>query len=285
MRPEQARAVWHRLETINAVAYFSDECRRAPEALGLTGFWMGYFACRAAPMGAVVPAVVEATFANFHPRRVRNAVPEAWERAEPETVVGARSAAAAAALRRLLDGDVAEELAKATTTRLRQAIEDADPTGRPLFAANRDVAVPADPVAALWQVATTLREHRGDAHVALLAAEGLRGLDAHVLFAAGEGVGPELYLQSRGWAEDDWSEAVNRLGARGLVTPNGTATEAGRALRTGIERRTDELAAGAYRELADDEVDELLDRLEGPARTIAGAGEIRYPNPMGLPAV
>jgi hypothetical protein len=53
MDPGLAREVWHRLETLNAVTYFCRECRDGPARLGLEGFWMGYFACRAAPMGAV----------------------------------------------------------------------------------------------------------------------------------------------------------------------------------------------------------------------------------------
>lgn len=49
-------------------------------------------------------------------------------------------------------------------------------------------------MAALWQVATTLREHRGDGHVALLAGAALAGCEAHILFAACEGAPVELYL-------------------------------------------------------------------------------------------
>src|SRR5579859_1401505 len=102
MEAALARTIWHDLETLNAVAYFSPECREAPARLGLKGFWMGYFACRAAPMGPVTAAVVEATFFNFHPGRVRRAIPDAWSIASPATVLQARAAAAAAALRRLL---------------------------------------------------------------------------------------------------------------------------------------------------------------------------------------
>src|SRR6516165_10171203 len=95
-----AREMWHRLEVINAVTYFAPECRDAPERLGLAGFWMGYFGCRAAPLGPVGPGVVEATFFNFHPDRVRRAIPDAWGRAEPGALVAARAEAAGSALRR-----------------------------------------------------------------------------------------------------------------------------------------------------------------------------------------
>ena len=53
--------------------------RRVLRDVGLRGFWMGYpFVGRAAPLGAVGPAVVTATFFNFHPEMVRRAIPDAW---------------------------------------------------------------------------------------------------------------------------------------------------------------------------------------------------------------
>jgi hypothetical protein len=283
MQPDRARRLWQRLETINAVAYFTPECRDAPARLGLAGFWMGYFACRAAPMGAVGAGVVEATFYNFHPGRVGRAIPEAWARTTPAAVVEARGTAAAAALRRLLPDDGADRLAAAVQADLGGAIDRAVPAGRPLFAANAELSPPDDPVAALWLAATTLREHRGDSHVALLAAAGLDGCEVHVLAAAVNGAPPQLYQQSRGWTADDWDAAVERLATRGLVQPDGTVTDAGRAEHEAIERRTDELAAAPYAALGHNTLDRLIIQLEPAARTVAGAGEITFPNPMGLP--
>jgi hypothetical protein len=280
-----ARDLWHRLEAINAVTYFAPECRDAPERLGLAGFWMGYFGCRAAPLGLVGTGVVEATFFNFHPDRVRRAIPEAWDRAEPAAIIAARADAAATALRRLLGGSDAERLAQEVLGPLARSIERAPSAGRPLFAANCDVANPSDAVAALWQAATTLREHRGDGHVALLTAAGLDGCEAHALFASCEGTDPELYLRSRGWSADDWAAAIERLATRGLVTGDGVATPVGRDLREEIERRTDELAVDAYEQLGEPGVTRLLDALTPPASRIATSGEIMFPNPMGLPAL
>ena len=278
-----ARALWHRLEAINAVTYFAPECREAPARLGFAGFWMGYFACRAAPLGPVGPGVVEATFYNFHPGRVRRAIPDAWARATPGAILDLRSAAAAAALRRLLPDDAAEQLADRVVPWLAAVAEAADPAGRPLFTANRDVTRPADPVADLWQLATTLREHRGDGHVALLAAAGLDGCEVHVLVAATDGTDPDLFVTSRGWSAEDWGAARERLAARGLVAGDGAATESGRVLRDDIERRTDELAARPYTGPAADELESLLAALGPAAMRIADAGEIVFPNPMGLP--
>jgi hypothetical protein len=277
-----ARTVWHRLETINAVTYFAPECRQATDDLGLKGFWMGYFACRAAPMGQVTAGVVDATFFNFHPDRIRRAIPDAWTFAHPGDVVIARASSAAVALRRLLGDDV-DRLAEEVLPDLRAAVGVADGTGRALFAANRELALPADPVAALWQSATALREHRGDGHVALLTTTGLDGCETLVLFSATEGLPPELFRLARGWSEHEWVEARERLQRRGLVTEDGSATDTGRTLRSEIERRTDELAVGPFAVLGDRRVDELIDHLDGPARQISGAEAIVYPNPMGLP--
>ena len=166
---------------------------------------------------------------------------------------------------------------------LATVVAAADPAGRPLFAANRDVPRPDDPVADLWQLATTLREHRGDGHVALLAAAGLDGCEVHVLVSATDGTDPELFVTSRGWSADDWDAAHARLMARGLVAADGTATPAGRTLRDEIERRTDELAAVPYARLATDDLDRMLAELGPAAARVAAEGEIAFPNPMGLP--
>ena len=143
---------------------------------------------------------------------------------------------------------------------------------------------PDDTVAAAWQAATTLREHRGDGHVALLTSAGLDGCEALVLAAACETLPPDLLQRSRGWSADDWQAAVDRLAHRDLVTGDGGPTVRGLELREDIERRTDALADAAYRGIGEAAVDDLIRLLEPAARRIAGSGEISYPNPMGLPA-
>ncbi len=283
MDPDLARTLWHHVETINAVTYFCPECRDAPANLGLKGFWMGYFACRAAPMGAVGPGVVEATFFNFHPDRVRRALPDAWQYATPDELVGVRAAAAARALRRIAGHTVVETAAKNALPPLREVVVGAATEGRPLFAANRDLPLPDDPVEALWQSCTTFREHRGDGHVALLTAAGLSGCQAHLLFAAEAGVEAELYQRSRGWSADDWRTAIGELAEHGLVDREGTVTESGRQFRAQLERRTDELSARSLETLGTRGVERLMDDLRPVSHLVATSGELMFPNPMGLP--
>lgn len=271
VEPATARALWHVLEPIHAVTYFADECIDAYKTLGLEGFWMGYFAGRAAPMGEVTPAVIEATFFNFQPAMVRRAVPDAWDDARPIDVLDVRAAAAADALRRRVP-DIASA-AERLTPRLQRVVAAGAAAGRPLFTANRDVAPPSDPVAALWQATTTLREHRGDGHVAVLTAEGLDGCAAHVLFAQVHDVPADLYLRSRGWSAEDWAEAATRLRASG----------AGPDLHARIEARTDALAAAPYDALTGPEIDDVLEVAGAVADTISASGLYPYPNPIGLP--
>jgi hypothetical protein len=243
---------------------------------------MGYFAARAAPLGPVGPAVVEATFFNFHPMRVRRAVPEAWSYATPAQLLDVRRRAAAAALRRLLGAD-ADRLAGVVVPVLGSIADAASPAGRPLFAANHDVAPSSDPVGELWQACTTLREHRGDGHVALVTSAGLDGCEVHVLLAATETVDPVLLQESRGWSAGDWSSAVDRLAGRGLVDSAGAATAHGRKLRAEIERRTDELAVLPFEMVGRQRVETVLEALAPAAAQISASGEIPFPNPIGLP--
>jgi len=60
IEPSTARRMWQLLETIHAVVYFAPEVLDAYTAVGLKGFWMGYFAGRSAPLGAASPEVVTA---------------------------------------------------------------------------------------------------------------------------------------------------------------------------------------------------------------------------------
>jgi hypothetical protein len=274
-----ARKFWMALEPLHAVTYFSPECVAANKQVGLRGFWMGYFGSRGAPLGPAAPGVIEATFFGFHPARVRRAIPDAWGFAPPDQILAVRAATAAGALRRLAPG--VAEVAETANPMLVRVVEAADPAGRPLFAANRDLGWPEDPVEALWQAATSLREHRGDGHVALLVAEGLNGCQANVLACAVGNVGAQLMLDARGWSREDWDSAVAELADRGLVDDQGQATAAGHALRESIEERTDALAEAPYRAIEDPGA--LHGLLKPVALAVAESGEMPYPNPIGLP--
>lgn len=280
MEPSFARAVWRLIEPLHAVTYFAPESREAARDAGYRGFWMGYFANRAAPMGDVAAGVVTATFLGFHPAMVERALPEAWSLAPAPVAVESRREAAAAAMRRLIPD--ADALADRALTLLWPVIDAADGGGRPLFSANRDLDDPDDEVAQLWQALTALREHRGDGHVACLTAEGIGGCEAHVLAAAVRGTPAEVLRDARGWSEEEWLEASVFWRSVGVLDGD-RLTERGAALHERVERRTDELALVPYGELRDDERDRLVEMLAPATRAVLGAGLVPFPNPMGLP--
>ncbi len=262
------------------MTYFDPIATEATTAAGLKGFWMGYFGARAAPMGAVSAGVVEATFFNFAPSFVRRWVPDVWERCPPARLLDARSSAAGQSLRAI--APAVDALAHDVAGLVADALDRCVPAGRPLFAANRDVPLPDDPVAALWQQCTSLREHRGDGHVAALTAAGLDGLEAHVLIASDGGTSADDLQKTRGWTPEDWQAAARRCAEKGLVDADGL-TDAGRALRVDVEAATDRLAGAPFAAWPAAARDRLIAALDPVATAVSRSGVIRYPNPIGLP--
>lgn len=231
-----ARRLWTTLEPLHAVVYFAPEVRAAGKSIGLRGFWDTYFAFRAAPLGPVDAGPVVAMFAGFEPSMVARALPSAWTRAPIDACLATRSSASAAVLRSI---GVSEAACESAVAALSPVVLET--TGRPLGAANAALPLPADPVEALWQLATTFREHRGDGHVAALVAAGLSGADALHLQVARGRFGPETMRAARGWSESAWEDTRASLVARGLLSANGL-TDAGAAALDSIEALTDERA-------------------------------------------
>jgi hypothetical protein len=62
-----------------------------------------------------------------------------------------------------------------------------------------------------------------------------------------------------------------------------TITDAGRALHASIEATTDTLAAAPWSAVGDARSDAVVTALTPWARAIQASGQIRQPNPMGLP--
>ncbi|MFI0714806.1 hypothetical protein ACH4SK_30105 [Streptomyces inhibens] len=277
----QARSLWLVTEPLHAVCYFDEKCRALGKDLGLKGFWMGYFASRTAPLGAVEPAAATAVLGVFAPGMVARALPAAWDIAGPAHVLDERGSRAAHALRGI-DPEV-EHRATELLPPLQVIVDDASATARPLFAANRALCDHADPVERLWQLVTTLREFRGDAHLAVLADEGFDGCEALVLAAAAGRVPRDTIRQDRGWSEEEWAAAADRLRSRDLVDAQGSATEHGLEERERIEHATDRLAGRLLRSLSEAETEGLLAALEPVVRRILAADVLPFPNPIGLP--
>ena len=238
---------------------------------------MGYVAGRVAPLGPVSPAVATALFYGFSPDRVARALPDAWEFADPQQVLAARLAGATAALDRVLSADVAE-----AADLLWSAAQQAPAAGRALGAANQALPRPDDPLARLWQATTTLRELRGDGHVAALLANGVDPIASHLLkVAAGESDGPWVQ-KSRSWSDEDWAAAGERVRAHGWIDAGGRLTDLGAAVSDRVEQQTDAAAAGPWDAIGTESTRKLRGLLRPVVSEVLASGILPRINPIGL---
>lgn len=275
-----ARRLWEVAEPLHAVVYFAPEPAEAAAVLGLRGWWMGYFAGRAAPMGPVSAPVVSATFFGFHPAMVARAIPDAWRSTSPSAVLTARIQAAASALRRVLGPDI-DAVAWEIVDDLADAVASADTAGRPLASAWAAVERSGDPVADLWLTLTALREHRGDGHVIACIANGLGPLEATVTMVATGPVPRDRIQPHRGWSDADWTAAETALTGRGLLR-DGRLTNDGLRCRQAIEDATDRLASKPVDRLGPTRARDVIERLRPLAQQVVDGGAVPVPNPIGV---
>jgi len=280
---DDARRLWTLAEPFHAVVYFTPELPSAFEAIGLRGFWRGYFAGRAAPLGSVGPGVVTACFFGFHPDFVARAIPSIWSIATPQRALDARLVGVDSALRRLVDVERRRSELVEAAALIRAGLEACDPAGRPLFGANAELEWPSDPHLALWHATTLLREHRGDGHVAALTVAGIDPCEAHLTQIAASGAPLETIQPYRGWSDQNWRDATSRLRDRGWFDDAGQLTASGRSVRDDVERDTDRRAAEVVGRFDRDELVRLLDLLAGLVTPLVESATIPYPNPIGVP--
>ena len=101
----------------------------------------------------------------------------------------------------------------------------------------------------------------------------------------GHGASAEDLQRTRGWTADDWSAAVDRCAARGWLRSDGTLSASAQQLRRDIEATTDRLANQPFDDVDTVSQERLLHNLTAAAVAVSNSGTIRYPNPIGLPAM
>ena len=136
---------------------------------------------------------------------VAGALPAAWEIAFPQQVRATRLAGASAALHRQRDDheDFVAEAAELT----RSCMKALPWPGRPMAVAQAGLPRPPQPLEALWHDCLTLREYRGDRHLAAVGVLGLVWPEPHLL--PGRQVDAHRQ-QYRGWDDDTWRRAAER---------------------------------------------------------------------------
>jgi hypothetical protein len=270
-----ARRLAAAIEPIAGQAQFSPECHANyvalgfPPSPGLAGKTQvpdrsAYFTSRGSAMGQVPGAVVAAAFAVFKPSEVIAGVEQGWRVTDAATIWAARHAGAVATLRRLLGPDVEAE-ARRIAVLLLGAAEPLPLVGRPLFAGQRSLDIPDDPLGRLWRATDTLREYRGDSHTIAWASEGFDAVEIGLLGDLYWGLPPRAHTGGRGWTPDELAAGEERLRRRGFLEGD-KLTAAGAEARESVEARTDEALAPALAVLGND--------LEEVVRVLSPWGEV-----------
>lgn len=271
MEPSAVREISVAINTAHRFVYFVPEGAEEYARFGITERAPAYFAFRSAPLGPVPWPITLATFYNFSPRAVQ-AMEGVWDAAPPEAWQAARFTVVARAMERVGVALTADEIAEARSL-IDPVVAAADLAGKPLAAANAAVALPDDPLTALWQQITILREWRGDAHIAVLTANHLGPCDCNVMQTATGRFPLALARGSRLWNDDEWAAATARLAARGWMNAaDGTVTDEGTAARERIEVETDELCAPLWEPIGDDGARRLAAHLNRINEAFTAAG-------------
>lgn len=259
MDPLIARKTWRTLEAFHGAIYFVPEAGEEYAKAGLADWMSGYFASRAAAMGAVNADVVIATFFNFDHDLVRRSMGGVWDMVTPDQMIDARFTAADRMIRKHVLDDADPIRLRRAAELARSAAEAASerPEGRPLFAGHAAIEWPDDDHLVLWHAQTLLREYRGDGHLVALSAADLNGCESLVTHGAAGEVPSAVLKGSRQRTEEQWNAAIESLQSRGWLDGAGEFTDVGRAERQQIEDTTDVLATRPYAAIGDDGCSEL----------------------------
>lgn len=235
------------------------------EALGVRDGVGWIQAWRLAPLGDIDPAAAAAITYSIHPDVIELILGLRRGVTTKEAIFEVRDASIEPGLDAIAPG-LGGRLGPLADD-LWRGIDAVHLGARPLFAANRGQDRPADrsPVVSAWLAANCLRELRGDNHWLLCAAADLDDVEVGLLHAAMVDVeeyeGEEWIARSRGADDDGIARGWRRLEAKGFAA-GGALTDAGRAFRLDLERRTDELTAPAWQAVGEAATSALCDAVE-----------------------
>jgi hypothetical protein len=225
---------------------------------------ISYFTSRGSLMGQVPGQLVAAAFAVFNPVVVVPSVTAGWKITDAKTICAARRDGAIGQLERIIGakpGGVGS-----IRPVLERAVGVLRPEGRALFAGTLSQTVPESDLGACWHFGDMLREYRGDSHTAAWIAAGLDATEIGLLTELFWGLPLKSYSRTRGWNEDDYAAAVDRLQSRGLIAEGGF-TSKGRDLREAVEVHTDEQMRTTIAAIGDD-FDRLVEVLGAWSRAV-----------------
>ncbi|MEX0847420.1 MAG: hypothetical protein WD023_06545 [Ilumatobacteraceae bacterium] len=259
-----ARCLRDSVEPIATQGWWSRAAAGRVQALGL-GFFDGYVWGRAAALGTPSAATVVATFGVFEPGLLSSVYTHGAAIASRDDVLAAREAGATESLAVIITPSTAESVAAP----LLAALERVDGLGRPLFAALRELPVPATPHGRLWRATELVREHRGDGHLASLVSTGLDVVTINVLTEVWLGYAAGEYTSTRGFGPVAVADASSALVERGWLA-DGRLTPEGLRVRLGIEHATDQSQQQFLNALGS-QVDDLIEHCEAISAKVVAA--------------
>lgn len=262
MQENLARTLYRSYEQAHAAIYFFEGAARRYSELGVTSRGGQYFGSRSAPLGKASKELVFSTFYSFSMRSIERAIPSTWEIADPKDLVQARFEAATELFNPAVDAIGTTGIEK-LITKLQKACTNLELGGRPLYAAHASLDEPTEKGALLWHIITLLRENRGDGHISSLASEGISGLEANIIHIASGRIPKAFITNTRGFTDEDWTNALQNLRERGIVDQDEGLTQEGELLKGRVEETTDRLSLAPVRFLGSDvaEVIEDLTRI------------------------
>lgn len=234
-------ATKQQIADIGAAFYFDPATLERGKGLGLSG--MRFYALgRSGVLGTANPAVVQSAFGYFHPDLLAKWLGQAAEVLDPVSAAqafiecnhefGRRRFGAVPGLDRFVAG-------------ASQVISAVDGGALTLFAAIRAEEVPDDTPAAAAHQAMVLRELRGSAHLAAVAAVGLRTPVAHAIKRPDD-------VAMFGYDESP------------------QVTDADRAAHREAEELTDRILAPSYGALGDDQATAFVDAVHAMHAALGG---------------
>lgn len=245
------------------------------EALGLPGP-IGYIASRCAPLAPAGSAAVIAAFGSISPTAINatfylvegNTTFDAVDAARDEAIVTGLQEHAATIIDPIIEyGPVIWDI-----------VDRLPSVGRVLFASLLTRPRSSDPLLSGWHAINCLREWRGDTHWALVASEGLTGIEASILHNAWLGYADGWLPTSRGSSADEIAAGWELLEERGLARA-GKVTHDGLVLRQRIEDDTDRLTTRAWESFGEPLALAFADRFEPPCELLlARVDETAGPN-------
>ncbi len=300
----RVRRMWHLLEPLHALLYYAPEAFDEAAALGYgtAERWPSYFAWRAAPLGTAGPVRVASAFYSFSPDMVARYVPGARPTAaDPAAPAIAGPADALAPPPAIDPADVLAARLRAVDRAYRAVLgEEAvagpawrrpprSPAGRRRRPGPPAVRSPPPTPNSLGPGPRTSSSGRPRRSCASTGATGT----SPPSWPPGS-IRSRRSSPSRRSAPRPHPSSRAGLVRRRVVRRPGTARRPGargrgrhghrgrRALRAGVERRTDELAADPWAALGPEGADHLADLLGGPWLAAIGSGLLPAENTLGI---